>query len=146
LPVEIRALGPGDVDRVLAAKALFDEPPRGEWAQRFLEAECHHILIAYVDEEPAGFVSGVETTHPDKGTEMFLYELAVDEAHRRHGIGRALVEELGRLAERRGCYGMWVATEPGNEAALRTYRSSGSDQGETFVVLSWELSPVRSGA
>jgi hypothetical protein len=34
---------------------------------------------------------------------------------------------------------MWVATEPENEAAQSTYRSSGSDQGEEFVVLSWEL-------
>jgi ribosomal protein S18 acetylase RimI-like enzyme len=140
LPVEIRALGPDDVDRLLAAEGLFDDPPRPDWARKFLDSDDHHILIAYVDdEEPAGFISGVETTHPDKGTEMFLYELAVDEPHRRHGIGRALVEELGRLAVSRGCYGMWVATEPENEAAQSTCRSSGSDQGEEFVVLSWEL-------
>ena len=36
-------------------------------------------VIAYVDARPVGFVSGVEMTHPDKDTEMFLYELAVDE-------------------------------------------------------------------
>jgi hypothetical protein len=34
---------------------------------------------------------------------------------------------------------MWVATEPDNEAALQTYRASGSGAGEEFVVLSWEL-------
>ena len=43
-------------------------------------------------------VTGVETTHPDKGTEMFLYELAVDEAARDRGVGRALVAALADLA------------------------------------------------
>ena len=66
-------------------------------------------------------MSGVETTHPDKGTEMFLYELAVASEHRRRGIGPALVEALAALARERGCYGMWVGTEPGNAAALATY-------------------------
>lgn len=33
---------------------------------------------------------------------------------------------------------MWVATEPDNVAALATYRAAGSDQGEDFVVLTWE--------
>ncbi len=33
-------------------------------------------------------VSGVELTHPDKGTEMFLYELGVAERFRGRGIGR----------------------------------------------------------
>jgi ribosomal protein S18 acetylase RimI-like enzyme len=146
VPFEIRALDPGEVGMLLAAGALFDEPPNLDWARRFLDSEGHHILIAYIDDEPAGFVSGVETTHPDKGTEMFLYELAVAEPHRRHGIGRALVEELGRLAKNSGCYGMWVLTEPDNEAALSTYRSAGSDQGDRFVMLSWEFNPVRNGA
>ena len=68
-----------------------------------------------------GFVSGVETTHPDKGTEMFLYELGVDESARRQGVGRALVEALAAFAEERGCYGMWVLTEDDNVAARKTY-------------------------
>jgi hypothetical protein len=38
--------------------------------------------VAYDGERPVGMVTGVETTHPDKGTEMFLYELAVDETAR----------------------------------------------------------------
>jgi ribosomal protein S18 acetylase RimI-like enzyme len=39
-----------------------------------------------------GFVSGIETTHPDKGTEMFLYELSVEEEARRRGVGTKLVQ------------------------------------------------------
>lgn len=59
------------------------------------------MLIAYVADEPVGFVSGVETTHPDKGTGMFLYELAVAADHRRQGTGLALVRRLAQLARDR---------------------------------------------
>ena len=45
-----------------------------------------------------GFTTGVEMTHPDKGTEMFLYELEVTEAFRRRGIGFALLTQLKELA------------------------------------------------
>ena len=93
--VDIRRLGPGDEQDVLAAGALFDGPPDADATRRFLSEPAHHLLIAYGDAgRPLGFVSGVETTHPDKGTEMFLYELAVDASARRRGIGRALVEAL----------------------------------------------------
>jgi ribosomal protein S18 acetylase RimI-like enzyme len=118
LPVEIRALGPDDVDRLLAAEGLFDDPPRPDWARKFLDSDDHHILIAYVDdEEPAGFISGVETTHPDKGTEMFLYELGVAEAHRGRGIGRSLVEQLARLASTGGVTG--CGSSPSGRMNLR---------------------------
>lgn len=122
---------------MLAAGSLFDDPPRDEWVSRFLGSEGHHLLVAYADGVPAGFVSGVETTHPDKGTEMFLYELGVDPEHRGKGIGRALVEALARLAVDNGCYGMWVGTEPDNAAAIATYRSGGATEVEESTTLVW---------
>lgn len=135
--IEIRRLGAGDVDAVVEASSLFDLPVERHHAVLFLGREGHHILIAYVDGAPVGFVSGVETTHPDKGTEMFLYELGVDEGHRRRGIGKALVSALAGLARERGCYGMWVGTEPDNMGAIATYRSAGAEDAEPFVTLSW---------
>ena len=47
-------------------------------ADRPFPRECHATTCCSptTDERPVGFVSGVEETHPDKGTEMFLYELA----------------------------------------------------------------------
>jgi hypothetical protein len=63
------------VDELTAAEYLFDHPVRPEWAQRFLDTQGHHLFLAYEDGSPVGFISGVETVHPDKGTEMFLYEL-----------------------------------------------------------------------
>jgi ribosomal protein S18 acetylase RimI-like enzyme len=137
--VRIDRLGPGDEARVLAAGDLFDDPPAAAATARFLAEDGHHLLVAAVDGQDVGFVSGVETTHPDKGTELFLYELGVDEAHRRRGIGRALVEALAALAVERGCYGMWVATEPDNDAAIATYRSAGSAAPEPSVTLAWRF-------
>lgn len=76
-------------------------------------------------------------THPDKGTEMFLYELSVDEPKRRRGIGRALVDRLAAVARDRGCYGMWVVTDGGNGAALATYEGAGAVPETGQVALVW---------
>jgi ribosomal protein S18 acetylase RimI-like enzyme len=85
----------------------------------------------------AAFVSGVEVTHPDKGTEMFLYELCVEEPFRHKGLGGRLVDGLGDLARQRGCYGMWVVTDAENIAALATYEGAGATAEHAQVVLVW---------
>ena len=69
---------------------MFDKPIRPDAAARFLEDERHHLLGAYEDGAAAGMITGVEMTHPAKGTEMFLYELGVDARFQRRGIGRAV--------------------------------------------------------
>lgn len=128
---------------LLAAAHLYDAEPRPEWAARFLAAGGHLMLIAYVDGTPAGFASGIEMLHPDKGTEMCLYELSVDERHRRRGIGRALTEALLAEARARGCYDMWVGVDRDNEAALATYRSAGAADDGVFTMLTWEFGASR---
>lgn len=84
-------------------------------------------------------VSGVELTHPDKGTEMFLYELSVLERAQRRGTGTALVEALAALARERGCRGMWVLTDEDNTAAVATYRNAGATIEEKTYLLEWTL-------
>jgi len=70
--VEIRALGPGDDSQVVAASHLFDGPAQEAATRRFLAEAGNHLLISYVGGHPAGSISGVEMTHPNKGTEMLL--------------------------------------------------------------------------
>lgn len=126
-------------EALVAASHLFDGPASHEGAVAFLDAPRHHLLLALEgDDGPAlGFVSGVEMTHPDKGTEMFLYELSVDEASRGQGVGAALVEALGVLARELGCYGMWVLTDHDNAAARRTYGAAGATDAGSFRMLDW---------
>ncbi|MGQ4383249.1 GNAT family N-acetyltransferase [Streptomyces sp. SAS_270] len=127
------------VDELSAAEHLFDNPVRPEWAERFLTTAGHHLFLAYEQDAPVGFVSGVETVHPDKGTEMFLYELAVAEPFRRRGTGRALIRTLAALAREHGCYGMWVGVDTGNDVALATYRSAGGKDDGTCTVVTWDF-------
>lgn len=126
-----------------AAAHLFDHAVRPEWAERFLTAAGHHLFLAYEvrdgGDTAVGFVSGVETVHPDKGTEMLLYELAVAEPHRRRGIGRALVGRLAAAARELGCYGMWVLVDAGNDVALAAYRSAGGKGDGTCSVVTWDF-------
>ena len=138
-PFEVRRLGPGDGPVVVRAAALFDQPPRPRETRRFLASEDHHLVMAFVDGEPVGFVSGYELVHPDKAVEMFLYELGVAEAARRRGVGRALVEALATIARERGCRGMWVLTDADNEAARTTYRRAGATIDEPTLLMEWRF-------
>ncbi|WP_406106598.1 GNAT family N-acetyltransferase [Streptomyces sp. NBC_01003] len=133
------------VDELTAAGPLFDGPALPELSARFLRAPGHHLFLAYEGDEPVGFVSGIETVHPDKGVEMFLYELSVAEAHRRRGIGRSLVEALATLARERGCYGMWVGVDTDNEPALATYRGAGGEDGGGCAVIEWSFVRAEPG-
>jgi ribosomal protein S18 acetylase RimI-like enzyme len=141
--MEIVRLGIDDQDVVAAMSDLFDAPAVPEHTERFLRDDGHHLLVAREKSEIAGFVTGVEMTHPDKGTEMFLYELAVAERWQRQGVGRSLVDALAQLARSHGCYGMWVLTDDDNEAALATYASAGGARSaQTMLEWNWR-EPIR---
>lgn len=126
---------------VLAAPHLFDGPPRLDATRTFLDAPGHHILMAFDEDDgrAVGMVTGVEMTMPDKGTEMFLYELAVDESVQTRGIGTALARALAEIAEQRGCYDMWVLTDHDNVPALGAYRRSGAGASEPTTMLTWHF-------
>ncbi len=136
--MEIKRLARGDERAVEQAASCFDHQLIPEATTRFLNSDDHHLLVAYDSGVAVGLVTGVELTHPDKGTEMFLYELGVSPGFRGRGFGRALVTALANLARERGCYGMWVLTEDDNDAALATYtRAGASRESTTNAVLSW---------
>ncbi|HEY6326684.1 MAG TPA: GNAT family N-acetyltransferase [Candidatus Cybelea sp.] len=139
--MRIKRLGPGEERELEKLHRCFDRGVIAEAAIRFLNSGNHHILVGYDGESAVGFVSGVETTHPDKGTEMFLYELAVDEGFRGRGYGVALVRKLVEVARDRGCYGMWVLSDECNAAGLATYASAGAMRASSVVELCWKFDP-----
>ena len=128
----------GDEERVKAAERLFDHPVVLEAARRFLQNDANHLVIAYVDGQAAGFVSGTELTHPDQSQpELFLNELAVDAAYRGRGIGSELVSTLWELAQSRSCRGMWVLTDEANAAAKKVYKGTEGIRQADQVMFQW---------
>jgi ribosomal protein S18 acetylase RimI-like enzyme len=129
----VRSLEATTVEQVEAAAPLYDGPPIRPATDAFLADPRHHLLVALDDGgRTVGFISGVEMTHPDKGTEMFLYELVVSQDARKQGIGLALTASLADLARSQGCYGTWVGVDTDNAAAHATHRAAGSRQLSTL--------------
>jgi ribosomal protein S18 acetylase RimI-like enzyme len=128
--------------REAAAEAahLFDDPVQDGSLDAFLADERHHLLIAYLDDRPAGFVTGVELFHPDKPKpEMFLYELGVDEPYRGRGIATILLQRLVELCDERGCGTMFVLADDDNASAKATYAKAGGGPEPAGIMFVWDF-------
>lgn len=61
----------------------------------------------------------------DPGRVVFIYDLAVDPSHRRHGYARQALAEIDAYARDNGCIGVMLHVFGDNEAARELYRSAG---------------------
>jgi GNAT superfamily N-acetyltransferase len=72
---------------------------------------------------------------------LYLEDLYVEPQHRRHGIGKALLRALGRLAVERGCGRFEWSVLDWNADAIGFYRSMGAQ-----VLPDWRLCRVTGAA
>ena len=118
----IRRLGPGDEDVI---RVFAEDEPRTA-----LLADDRTIFVAAFDgETPVGFAFGyVLPRRHGRPTMFFVYELDVDEAYRRQGIGRRLMEELLFGQEE-----AFVLTDATNDAAMALYASLGGTRVDSVM-------------
>jgi ribosomal protein S18 acetylase RimI-like enzyme len=130
--MEIRRLRRGDEDVV---RALADREPQ----TALLDDERCFYLAAFEGAEPVGFVLAYELLrrHGDP-TILFVYEIVVDEAFHRRGVGTALMREVERLARARGTRKAFVLTNETNEPAMDFYASLGGVR-ETDDEAMWDF-------
>ena len=121
--MEIRRLGPGDEGVV---RALATRTPHFE----LLEDERTIFLVAFA------LAHHLPRRH-DPPSKLLVYEVDVAEAHRRRGVGKALLAELAHMARRRGIRQGWVLTDDDNEAGMALYRSAGGR--DPREVIEWEF-------
>ena len=99
------------------------------------------VLIAEWNGEPAGFALYFFNFSTFVGRPgLYLEDLFVRPALRSHGIGRALLRALARVARERGCGRMEWAVLDWNEPALKFYQSLGARQMKEWIV--HRLTPV----
>jgi GNAT superfamily N-acetyltransferase len=94
-----------------------------------------HAVVAYVGDEPAGFAVyffSFSTFLARPG--LYLEDLYVKPAWRRHGIGRALLAHLARVAVDRRCGRMEWSVLDWNELALGVYRAIGARPMDEWTV------------
>jgi ribosomal protein S18 acetylase RimI-like enzyme len=138
--VRVQRARPDDEREVSRFQGAFDYEVIPAETRRFLSDERHLLLLGYVQDQPAGFVSAIEVFHPDKRSELFLNEIAVLEESRRRGVARALIDELKRAGRERGCVNMWVLTDEDNVAAMGLYRAAGGRwDGDPQVMFEFDL-------
>ena len=100
-----------------------------------------HVLIAEWDGEPAGFALYFFNFSTFVGRPgLYLEDLFVKPALRSHGIGRALLRELARIARQRNCGRMEWAVLDWKEPALRFYKSLDARQMNEWII--HRLTPV----
>jgi GNAT superfamily N-acetyltransferase len=103
-----------------------------------------HVLIAEWDGEPAGFALYFYNFSTFVGRPgLYLEDLFVRPQQRKHGIGRALLRELARIAQQRNCGRMEWAVLDWNEPALRFYQSLDARPMKEWIV--HRLTPVEIG-
>jgi len=99
------------------------------------------VLIAEWNGTPAGFALYFFNFSTFVGRPgLYLEDLFVRPAQRTHGIGRALLRELARIAKERGCGRMEWAVLDWNEPALRFYQSLDARQMKEWII--HRLTPV----
>ncbi|GGW73322.1 L-2,4-diaminobutyric acid acetyltransferase [Streptomyces lucensis JCM 4490] len=95
------------------------------------------------DGEPVGFVTGY--VRPDRPRTLLVWQVAVDSAHRGHGIAAALLDGLtARLTAERGITDVETTITPGNTASERLFTSFAARHGarvEREVLFSADLFP-----
>lgn len=75
------------------------------------------------------------------GRRGLVYHLAVDPAHRRQGIGQALMEELERRLVAKGCLRYYLLVAHDNQEAIAFYRQLGWEIMEDIVPMAKALIP-----
>jgi aminoglycoside 3-N-acetyltransferase I len=105
--------------------------PDDAYLARLLSGGSFVALGAVEDGQVIGAIAAYELQKFEQArSELYIYDLAVDENHRRRGIATELIEALRTIALQRGAHAMFVQADTGEEdaAAIALYRTLGAEQ------------------
>jgi aminoglycoside 3-N-acetyltransferase I len=133
----IRTLGPGDAGLMRSVVAMFGEAfdevatysgaqPDTAYLERLLSSDTFIALAAVQGGEVVGGIAAyVLPKFEQERSEIYIYDLAVAEAHRRQGIATAMIAKLLTIAASRGAYVIYVQADYGDDAAIALYSKLG---------------------
>lgn len=135
--ITIRRLGPGDIALTRKLNVMFgrafDEPdtygaapPSDDYFERLLSQDHIIALVALAQEEVvAGLVAYRLDKFEQARSEIYLYDLAVAEEHRRRGLATALIDRLREIGAETGAWVVFVQADYGDDPAVALYDKLG---------------------
>lgn len=144
MPLRIRRLTADEVDLMYALLRTFGEAfnevdtycsnqPNAVYLERLLGSDSFIALAATEGDTVVGGIAAYELKKfEQQRSEIYIYDLAVAETHRRRGVATALMNELKQLAASRGAYVMFVQADVDDAPAIALYtgRDSSRRSGE----------------
>lgn len=100
--VEVRRLGPADLNLVVSCAALLPESPTVEWAEDFFARGTSYFFAALIGRTPVGVLAATELPSFGASPDLDIYLLSVDPQHRHLGVGTSLVSRAVETAEESG--------------------------------------------
>ena len=137
-PFSVRILGSQDVALMRAVLTMFgeafdevstyrDAQPGTAYLERLLGSDTFIALAAFKGGQVVGGIAAyVLPKFEQERSEIYIYDLAVTEAHRRQGIATAMMGELQRVAAARGAYVIFVQADRGDDPAIALYTKLGT--------------------
>jgi len=145
----LRRLGSTDLAAMRALNALFAEafedpgsyqsqPPSDGYLGDRLARPDIIVLCAFEGETViGGLVAYVLDKLEQARAEIYIYDLAVAEAHRRQGVATALIEAIKPIAREAGAWVIYVQADYEDPPAIALYEKLG----EREEVLHFDIAP-----
>lgn len=148
-PIDVCRLSPDDSDAMHAMLDLFatafddDANYVGKRPDRTYLSEllgnAHFIALTATSEERliGGLAAYVLPKFEQARSEVYIYDLAVDERYRRCGVATALIDALKPIARENGAWVIFVQADHGDDPAISLY----SKLGQREDVLHFDIAP-----
>jgi aminoglycoside 3-N-acetyltransferase I len=147
----IERLQSGDIARFRAMNALFAAvfedpenyaaaPPSDAYVETLLRNETVFPLVAIEQGEIIGALVAYDLVKFEQArSEIYIYDLAVAETHRRQGVATGLIRRLREIAAERGAWVLYVQADYGDEPAIALYTKLGRRED----VMHFDIDPAK---
>lgn len=137
MPFEVRTIDSSDVELFRSILSMFGKAfddvnrytkaqPRSSYIESLLGSD-QFIALAAIENDVVvgGLAAYVLGKFEQERSEIYIYDLAVAEEHRRKGVATTLIAELQSIAVARGAYVIFVQADPSDAPAVALYSKLG---------------------
>lgn len=141
MDVHIKKLSPGDMDEFAALINVFEEvfgmenllSPGPGYLENLLKNERFMVYVAIFGERVIGGLTAyVLPSYYFESSEVYIYDLAVDESFQRKGTGRKLIEAIKADCKALGLREVFIQADRQDQHAVDFYHATGGKAGEVI--------------